>query len=150
MRCSKTGWAGARGGEEGEAFQRLFFLEGNGLGCEKRARFPDLRVLELGSQGAHAPLFGDEALVIVVAACHASLERLAIAGSAVTDAGVAFLLSRCAFVNELGASFCRGLSREFRRAAAEGDIRAARRLAAAAADENHAAVLESLSARVLS
>ncbi len=67
-----------------------------------------------------------------------------------TDAGVAFLLSRCAFVNELDASFCRGLSREFRRAAAEGDIRAARRLAAAAADENHAAVLESLSARVLS
>ena len=153
LRCSKTGWAGAKArGDEGEAFQRLFFVEGDGVGGEKKnvARFPHLRVLELGSQGAHAPLFGDEALVIVVAACHASLERLAIAGSAVTDAGAAFLLRRCAFVNELDASFCRGLSREVRRAAAEGDIRAARRLAAAAADENHAAVLESLSARVLS
>ena len=153
LRCSKTNWAGAKArGDEGEAFQRLFFVEGDGVGGEKKnvARFPHLRVLELGSQGAHAPLFGDEALVTVVAACHASLERLKIAGSAVTDAGVAFLLSRCLFVNELDASFCRGLSREFRRAAAEGDIRAARRLATAAADENRVAVLESLSARVLS
>ena len=159
LRCSKTGWAGAktRGGEEEEAFRGLFFLsfkdgEGDFFGGEKvkaRPRFPDLRVLELGSQGAHAPLFGDEALAIVVAACHASLERLAIAGSAVTDAGAAFLLTRCARVRELDASFCRGMSRETRRAAAEGDIRAARREAAAAADENRVASLESR-ARVLS
>ena len=77
------------------------------------------------------------------------LERLAIAGSAVTDAGAAFLLTRCARVRELDASFCRGMSRETRRAAAEGDIRAARREAAAAADENRVASLESRT-RVLS
>ena len=156
LRCSKTGWAGAktRGGEEEEAFRGLFFLSFKdgflGDGGEKvkaRPRFPDLRVLELGSRGAHAPLFGDEALAIVVAACHASLERLAIAGSAVTDAGAAFLLTRCARVRELDASFCRGMSRETRRAAAEGDIRAARREAAAAADENRVASLESRARR---
>ena len=118
LRCSKTGWAGGRGGEAGAAaFRAFFFADTN------TPRFPRLRVLELGSRGAHAPRVGDEALYVVAAALGGTLERLAIAGSTVTDAGVSCALARARRLAALDASHCRGLSREARRAASKGDLR---------------------------
>ena len=127
LRCARTGWAG--GGGRPDGVRAAFFVESSddalpGAPARRSPRFPDLRVLELGSRGAHAPRFGDEDLVTVVAACHGTLERLAIAGSAVTDAGAACALARLSPFARLDLSHCRGISRETRRASEGGGPRA--------------------------
>ena len=158
LRCARTGWAGGGARTIRPFFvESFFFVESSdvddassdahvgGAPARRSPRFPDLRVLELGSRGAHAPRVGDEDLVTAVAACHGTLERLAIAGSAVTDAGAACALARLSplarpFFFDL--SHCRGVSRETRRAAEGGDLARARREAAAVADAAWVATLE--------
>ena len=145
LRCARTGWAG--GGGRPDGVRAAFFVESSddalpGAPARRSPRFPDLRVLELGSRGAHAPRFGDEDLVTVVAACHGTLERLAIAGSAVTDAGAACALARLSPFARLDLSHCRGISRETRRASEGGDLARARREAAAVADAARVAALD--------
>ena len=154
LRCSKTGWAGGRsathGGDRGAAAFRAFFFADVDERAESpenarlKPRFPRLRVLELGSRGAHAPGVGDEALCVAVAALSltGTLEELAIAGSAVTDAGVVCALARLPRVASLDASHCRGLSRGARRAAAEGNLRLVRRDSARVADATAVAALD--------
>ena len=149
LRCARTGWAGG-GGRLGfpDGVRAAFFVESSddalpGAPARRSPRFPDLRVLERGSRGAHAPRFGDEDLVTVVAACHGTLERLAIAGSAVTDRGA----TACALARL--PPFARlDLGRAPRRADADaprlrGGTRArARREAAANADAARVAALD--------
>jgi len=147
LRCARTGWAG--GGVRTPFFvESFFFVESSdalpGAPARRSPRFPDLRVLELGSRGAHAPRVGDEDLVTVVAAGAKTLERLAIAGSAVTDAGAACALARLSpgRFARLDLSHCRGVSRETRRAAEGGDLARARREAAAVADAAQVVALD--------
>jgi hypothetical protein len=147
LRCARTGWAGGGGLGFPDGVRAAFFVESSddalpGAPARLSPRFPDLRVLELGSRGAHAPRFGDEDLVTVVAACHGTLERLAIAGSAVTDAGAACALARLSPFARLDLSHCRGISRETRRASEGGDLARARREAAAVADAARVAALD--------
>jgi F-box/leucine-rich repeat protein 6 len=148
LRCARTGWAGSGG--RPDDVRAAFFVESSddaltGASVNARSpRFPDLRVLELGSRGAHAPRVGDEDLVTVVAAGAKTLERLAIAGSAVTDAGAACALARLSpgRFARLDLSHCRGVSRETRRAAEGGDLARARREAAAVADAARVVALD--------
>jgi len=145
LRCARTGWAG--GGVRTPFFVESFFFVDDalpGAPARRSPRFPDLRVLELGSRGAHAPRVGDEDLVTVVAAGAKTLERLAIAGSAVTDAGAACALARLSpgRFARLDLSHCRGVSRETRRAAEGGGLARARREAAAVADAAQVVALD--------
>ena len=79
----------------------------------------------------------------VVAACHGTLERLAIAGSAVTDAGAACALARLSPFARLDLSHCRGISRrDAPRLRGGGDLARARREAAANADAARVAALD--------
>jgi hypothetical protein len=136
LRCAKTAWATTeafaansvgmflrRDDFQTSAWKKNSSRSGFARG---RPRFSNLKCLELGSRALHAPKVTDAALV-ALAAAYPQIEHLAIAGSAVTDAGVTCALRACSGLRSLDASGCRGLRRETRRAAGEGNIAELRR-----------------------
>ena len=84
LRCARTGWAG--GGGRPDGVRAAFFVESSDDALPgaprgvRRGSGPARPGARLA--GRARARFGDEDLVTVVAACHGTLERLAIAGSA--------------------------------------------------------------------